>query len=84
MGLVVLRYDCAMDLKDWLTKNKMTLSRFATRVGSSRGAVMKWVSGERFPRTRMLMEIEEITNGEVTAIDFHKKAKQIRCEKNND
>jgi len=78
LGLVNLMYDFIMQLKEWLVTNDITLSQFALRIGSSRGAVMKWVSGERFPRTRMLIEIERATNGEVTAIDFHEKAKQVR------
>lgn len=74
----IFDYHDPMQLKDWLKQNNLTLAQFADRTSFSKGAAMKWVSGERFPRMNALIEIERITNGEVTAIDFQKQIQQIR------
>ena len=71
-----------MQLKEWLKQEKITLAQFADDIGFSRGAVMKWVSGERFPRMMALVKIERATKGKVTAIDFQKQIQQIRRETN--
>jgi transcriptional regulator with XRE-family HTH domain len=64
-----------MYLKDWLNENDMTLEEFADKCEFSRGAVAKWISGERFPRIDALKKIEGITDGGVTVQDFFMQAK---------
>jgi transcriptional regulator with XRE-family HTH domain len=59
-----------MRLRDWLKKKKMTPDQFAAGVGASRGGVLKWISGERFPRPAHLAAVFNFTKGMVTANDF--------------
>ena len=59
-----------MTLREYLLKKKMKPGDFADTIGASRGGVLKWISGERFPRPAMLRKIKANTNGKVTANDF--------------
>lgn len=59
-----------MNLQTWLEKNKLSPEDFAVRVGVSEGAVLKWLSGDRFPRPNSLSKIKLATGGKVTADDF--------------
>jgi DNA-binding transcriptional regulator YiaG len=59
-----------MTLNEWLSKNKVRPEIFADSIRVSRGAVLKWMSGERFPRKGALAKISRVTNGQVTANDF--------------
>lgn len=59
-----------MKLKDWLHKNKTSPKEFAKIVNSSEGAVLKWISSERFPRPESLSRIKLATGGKVMANDF--------------
>jgi len=46
---------------------------FAESVGFSKGGVLKWISGERYPRHEAISKIMEATNGAVTANDFQEQ-----------
>ena len=46
---------------------------FAYAVGFSKGGVLKWISGERYPRHEAISKIMEVTNGAVTANDFQEQ-----------
>jgi len=59
-----------MKLKDYLKSKSIKPEVFADQIGYSRGALLKWVSGERFPRPDAIMRIHEATKGKVTANDF--------------
>lgn len=59
-----------MTLREWLKKKKMKPEDFAAKVAASEGAVLKWLSGERFPRPESLARIQLATGGKVTANDF--------------
>ena len=67
-----------MLLKEWLDKKGLTQDQFAVQCGFSKGAVAKWVSGERFPRLEAMQKIEKITDGSVTVQDFFNQAKQVQ------
>ena len=67
-----------MILKQWLEINDLTVEEFADKGEFSRGAVSKWISGERFPRIPALKRIEEMTDGFVTVQDFFEQSKQIQ------
>ena len=67
-----------MNLKQFLEVHKMTIDEFADKGGFSRGAVAKWISGERFPRLPALAKIEKMTKGYVTVQDFFDQSKQIQ------
>ena len=69
-----------MFLKQWLEINDLTVEEFADKGEFSRGAVAKWISGERFPRIPALKRIEEMTDGYVTVQDFFTQSKQIQSE----
>jgi transcriptional regulator with XRE-family HTH domain len=59
-----------MKLGHWLKKNRITAREFGASIGASKGAVQKWVSGERFPRPKHLLKIKNATKNEVTPKDF--------------
>lgn len=65
-----------MTLREWLKKNKISAEIFAGKVNASEGAVLKWLSGERFPRPESLRRIQLATGGKVTANDFVADPKQ--------
>ena len=67
-----------MILKKWLDENRLTQDQFADQGGFSKGAVAKWISGERFPRLEAMQRIEKLTDGSVTVQDFFNQAKQIQ------
>jgi len=46
---------------------------FADAIGFSRGGVLKWISGERYPRHKAIRKIMEVTDGAVTANDFQEQ-----------
>ena len=69
-----------MKLKDYLRTNQIKSEDFAKSLGASHGGVLKWITGERFPRPLMLVKIERLTEGQVTANDF--TAQQIQQQKN--
>jgi transcriptional regulator with XRE-family HTH domain len=61
-----------MKLLDYLKENSLSDADFAARLGGglSESAVRKWKYGERTPRLRDLVRIEEATGGAVTPSDF--------------
>ncbi|MGJ0505634.1 MAG: helix-turn-helix domain-containing protein [Methylocystis sp.] len=61
-----------MKLLDYLKENNLSDAAFAEHLGGglSESAVRKWKYGERTPRLRDLVRIEEVTNGTVTPSDF--------------
>jgi len=69
-----------MKLKDYLKTNDIKSEDFAKSLGASHGGVLKWITGERFPRPNALVKIEKVTDGQVTANDF--AAQQIQQQKN--
>lgn len=69
-----------MLLKDYLKSQNITAKEFADKIGCSHGGLLKWVSGDRFPRPIHIYKIERETDGAVTANDFQQ---QIRSCKNS-
>lgn len=69
-----------MDLKTYLKQQGITPIEFAAQIGFSKGGVLKWLNGERYPRHEAINKIMEHTDGCVTANDFQK---QISGDKNN-
>jgi len=69
-----------MRLKDYLKTNEIKSEDFAKSLDVSHGGVLKWITGERFPRPTALAKIEKVTDGQVTANDF--AAQQIQQHKN--
>ena len=63
----------AMKLKLFMKENDLTVEAFASISGFSRGAILKWISGDRFPRPLALKRIKELTNNLVTPNYFETK-----------
>lgn len=59
-----------MQITDWLTKNDISDSAFAARIGVSRQALWRYKSGERIPRPIILQRIQGETGGQVNPADF--------------
>ena len=68
-----------MTLKDYMKEHNLKPDEFASLAGFSVGGVLKWMSGERFPRPGALKKIFEVTDGTVTPNDFW--SQQIRGDK---
>ncbi len=62
-----------MTLKSYLKMKGIKPDDFADSVGFSKGGVLKWISGERYPRHEAISKIMEATNGAVTANDFQEQ-----------
>lgn len=59
-----------MLLAEWLSREKITRTDFATRVGVSPSHVTGICDGASWPSRKLILEIERQTSGEVTANDF--------------
>ena len=59
-----------MKLADWLSENSIRPTEFAARLGVPVSTVTRWARDERMPRLDAVARIQELTNGEVTAVDF--------------
>ena len=65
-----------MKFNNWLRKEGLTHQEFVTFAQSkslnvSKGAVSKWCNGQRIPRKIEMIQIYQVTNGEVTPNDFY-------------
>lgn len=60
-----------MKLKEWLTKEDMTMSKFGEIMKCSRATVSRWCNGDRTPSLKTAKEISEVTNGEVGVEDLY-------------
>lgn len=59
-----------MDLRAYLSTNKISLPAFAELVGVSVQAIHRYVSGDRMPRLEVLEKIKEVTGNKVQPNDF--------------
>jgi transcriptional regulator with XRE-family HTH domain len=59
-----------MTLADFLSKNGLSHSAFAEKIGVSQAAVNRYAKGRRIPRPAVLARIRKETSGIVTADDF--------------
>ena len=59
-----------MGLSEWMDKVGMTDGEMARRVGCSRSAISRYRSGERMPRPDTLMKLVDVTNNDVSPMDF--------------
>ena len=60
----------AMTLREYLQIKKISAGAFASSVGFSRAAVVKWMRNERQPKRDAMARIMSATNGEVMPSDF--------------
>jgi len=59
-----------MKLKIWLETKGIRPATFAKQLGCSHTTIGRYLNGERLPRRNILMKIDKVTEGEVTANDF--------------
>lgn len=66
-----------MKLKDWLTKEKLSVTDFARRLKKPQPTVARYVSGDRIPEAETMAEIAKETSYEVMPNDFYNVAPSI-------
>jgi len=59
-----------MTIDQYITKEGMTLSQLADRVGVSRAAMSRYAKGRRIPRPQIMLKISLATSGLVKPSDF--------------
>jgi 3,4-dihydroxy 2-butanone 4-phosphate synthase/GTP cyclohydrolase II len=59
-----------MLLSDWLTREGITRSEFAARIGVSPPTITELCRGGQWLSRKTARAIEKVTGGEVTAADF--------------
>ena len=69
-----------MKLKDWLSKEGLSVTDFARRLNKPQPTVLRYVNGDRIPEPPAMRLIGELTNGEVTANDFYGMAPSLAPE----
>ena len=65
-----------MLLSDWMDKVGMSDGEMAAKVGCSRSAISRYRSGERMPRPETLIKLVDVTNHDVSPMDFVKGLKR--------
>lgn len=60
-----------MTLREWLKSVGKRPDDIALDIGVTRRTVYKYLAGERFPKPEMIRRIQVVTNGNVTAMDWH-------------
>lgn len=64
-------YSCDMNLKHYLDLHKISITKFAEKIGlKSRASLHRYINGSRVPSLKILQKIEQATDGQVTARDF--------------
>lgn len=60
-----------MTLEDYLKSENLSAAEFGRRIGvNSRMTVIRYLTGERIPRPKVMSRIHEVTGGAVTPNDF--------------
>ena len=59
-----------MELKGWLKKNKLSQVAFASQLGVTQFYLCKILNGKYYPSRTLAINIETLTNGEVSAQDI--------------
>lgn len=63
-----------MKLKDWLEKERLTVTDFARRLKKPQPTVARYVNGDRIPEPEIMRDIARETSNEVMANDFYHSA----------
>lgn len=67
-----------MKLDAYLKSKNIKPARFAAMISVNRSTVHRFCNGERRPDLSTLQLIHEVTDGEVTAVDFFTKRKKSK------
>ena len=63
-----------MNLRDYLKLNGFTHSEFAKKIGVTRPLITFIANGKKNPSISVIVQIEKVTHGEVTAQDLFNPA----------
>ncbi len=69
-----------MDLLSYFKYKKITAKKFAQSIGVSNVTISRYVNGSRIPKRNILKKIFDLTEGLVTADDFHESKKNLKLE----
>lgn len=64
-----------MDLREYLFRNRLTVTEFAKKINYGRTYINEIVSGNRTPGRKLAEAIEKATDGHVKAADLLKNKK---------
>jgi len=67
-----------MKLSEYRKSAGLTLGQLAEAIGVSDMAIGRYERGERIPKHKVMVQIAKITDGAVTANDFHETFSQER------
>lgn len=59
-----------MNLREYLFRMRITQVDFAKKLGISRGHLGQIIAGTKHPSRKLAKNIEDITNGQVTAVEL--------------
>lgn len=62
-----------MKLKNWLIKNNVKMTHFATQINYGKGNLSRIINGQIKPSLKLAVKIQQATNNEVQPIDFYKE-----------
>ena len=60
----------------WLKQSGLSAQSLAEALGVSRSAIYKWISGECLPSATILVRLEAMSQGKVTARSFVRQDEQ--------
>jgi transcriptional regulator with XRE-family HTH domain len=60
-----------MTLRDWRRARRLKGNELAEKLGVTPRTVSRWETGQNVPHASMIRAIKTMTDGEVTADDFH-------------
>jgi plasmid maintenance system antidote protein VapI len=70
-----------MTLAEYLDFINLTPSQFARAIGFPSEAVRRYVKGERMPAPPIILQLERITKGQVTATDLARAHRHMRKQR---
>lgn len=62
-----------MDLREYLFRKRLTIKKFSEDLDCARNHLSEIIHGRRKPGKRLAQDIEQATNGEVTAEELLRK-----------
>ena len=62
-----------MQLSQWLKRANLSQKNFARLIAASPACISRLISGDLKPSTKMILKIEEATNGDVAFKDWKKQ-----------
>lgn len=60
-----------MQLREWLFKERMTQTALSEKLDVTNRIVSRWICGDRKPAASRIVEIHNLTEGEVTFADWY-------------